>query len=914
MAWFDKYFNKRIDEAIKAFENKAGSKLTKGDPGGEGIDDLAFLEGYGQVGTLTLNKFYNRYINKMHQNEVNKIMTYRSMADAPEIADIIEDACNEATQIDSTDDGTFILDIRDETLSRNENITNILHSEFNELFYNRLDIDNKIWDLFRTFLVDGRLYYERILSINNRDGIANIKKLPSETMDIEYDPKTGKITTFYQYLTQSSKKPSSRAEAEQNKGKIIIFEPAQIGYINYGLYGVTRYDVLGFLEKAKVPYNQLKLLETSVIIYRIVRSPERLVFKIDTGNMPRDKAMKFVEKIKTKFIKKQSYDPTTGNLTQEPEVLCIRHDTEIPLLDGRFLTLDEIIKEHNEGKEHWVYTVNKETHNIEPGKIKRAMITRPNEQMVRVHYDNGAFIDTTPDHKFILRDGSECRADMLQEGTALMPLYTRMGFMGTKKVEYEQVYTPSDDKWRFTHRVVANNIYGKYSGIVHHKNFDRFNNSPDNLQIMTNEEHHHMHGENVKKMFKDPEYRKKHSEWVTKTNIIQNKAAKMLEVLNIPEVRERQKEAARKHKTEWFSNEENRTNFSKKKSFLIDETAIKMMCDIFIESGSCSRDKLLKVLSNNEQFMGYLEELNKDQCINNKQFDHLNKGILLRMVDEMGFDDYVDFRMNFAGYMNHRVVRIEYLDERDDCGCIEVEGNHNFAISFKGAKLSFASNSILENFFLPTSSDGRGSSIEAVGGNVKGFTELDDVYYFAKKLYRALKYPMSRVEQQSEGQSANIVFGGSNAGQITRDEIKWAKFLERQQNIFCREFEDLFLLHLEFKGLKKQYKLNKGSFELKMTPPSHYRQSMEQAFLEQSFNNYNALSNNAEFSKYYLIKRYLKWTDLDLKDNKAGFKKDKQYLLTTNDEFAEANSGNIGAGSENGESEMTEEDLMNMVQ
>ncbi|NIV67212.1 MAG: portal protein, partial [Nitrosopumilaceae archaeon] len=75
--------------------------------------------------------------------------------------------------------------------------------------------------------------------------------------------------------------------------------------VHYGYQGETKREFLGYLEKAKQPYNNLRLLETSVVIYRMIRAPERFVFSIDTGNMPKDKAMRYTEKIKQKFSKKQ---------------------------------------------------------------------------------------------------------------------------------------------------------------------------------------------------------------------------------------------------------------------------------------------------------------------------------------------------------------------------------------------------------------------------------------------------------------------------------------------------------------------------------------------------------------------------------------------------------------------------------
>ncbi|NIU00537.1 MAG: hypothetical protein GWN01_06235, partial [Nitrosopumilaceae archaeon] len=89
--------------------------------------------------------------------------------------------------------------------------------------------------------------------------------------------------------------------------------------------------------------------------------------------------------------------------------------------------------------------------------------------------------------------------------------------------------------------------------------------------------------------------------------------------------------------------------------------------------------------------------------------------------------------------------------------------------------------SILENFFLPQSADGRGSQVTSVGGNPSGFAELDDLYYFQRKMYKSLKYPASRVSSLQERAEQDILFNNGQMGEITRDEIKWAKFLERQQ-------------------------------------------------------------------------------------------------------------------------------------
>jgi len=162
-------------------------------------------------------------------------------------------------------------------------------------------------------MIDGSYYYERIINIDRpREGIKGIKKLPPETMDYMYNYRTGRVEVFLQYSKLNSRKPKTIDEARRDPN-IMVFIPEQIGFIPYR-YGKTKNDIFGFLDNCKIAFNQLKLLETSVIIYRLVRAPERFVFKIDVGNMPKDKALKYVNKIKKQMNRKQSYDPNTGVL------------------------------------------------------------------------------------------------------------------------------------------------------------------------------------------------------------------------------------------------------------------------------------------------------------------------------------------------------------------------------------------------------------------------------------------------------------------------------------------------------------------------------------------------------------------------------------------------------------------------
>ena len=146
-----------------------------------------------------------------------------------------------------------------------------------------------------------------------------------------------------------------------------------------------------------------------------------------------------------------------------------------------------------------------------------------------------------------------------------------------------------------------------------------------------------------------------------------------------------------------------------------------------------------------------------------------SKGTLYKIIKYMGYKGFNDFKENVE--FNHKVSKIEYLEERDDTGCITVEGNHNFGISFNGETTVFIKNSVLDNYFIPQG-DNRGSDISTIGGSSNAFTDLGDIHYFHKKLYRALKYPISRVEKQHGERSDDVLFRGRSMGEISRDEIK----------------------------------------------------------------------------------------------------------------------------------------------
>ena len=201
----------------------------------------------------------------------------------------------------------------------------------------------------------------------------------------------------------------------------------------------------------------------------------------------------------------------------------IREDSIIPLLDGTEITIKELSTRVKNGEEIWSYAIQDGTKAIVPSKIIWCDLTRKDSELIRVTLDDGTYVDTTPDHEYMLRDGSYKRADALTEGQSLMPFYTRKS--EKKKdciVGYEKIYNPSTTKYKFTHSLVAHEcvrdlVYETSIGCqfdTHHNDFNKLNNNPSNLIRMTHSDHFKLHIEHFDKILGSPEVIKKRMEGI----------------------------------------------------------------------------------------------------------------------------------------------------------------------------------------------------------------------------------------------------------------------------------------------------------------------------------------------------------------------------------------------------------------
>lgn len=279
------------------------------------------------------------------------------------------------------------------------------------------------------------------------------------------------------------------------------------------------------LENIFKVYKQKELLEDCIVIYRVQRAPERRVFKIDTGNMPSHMAMAFVERVKNEIHQRRIPNSNGG---------CFVMDTMVPLLDGRMLTIAQLASEHQSGKENWVYSCDPANGKMVPGLISWAGITRKNAQVVKLTLDSGETIICTPDHKFpIIGKGKVAAEDIVINADSLISFNTRLySINDTKKTtdpQYQQVYDHSTNQWKFTHRAVASflkdtdqitkfvydaSLADKDKKVIHHKNFNKYDNFPSNLVYMNGYDHFKLHS-NLGKEFwasQTPEQRANYKE------------------------------------------------------------------------------------------------------------------------------------------------------------------------------------------------------------------------------------------------------------------------------------------------------------------------------------------------------------------------------------------------------------------
>lgn len=270
----------------------------------------------GGAGAMMMDRRYHDIMYAdVDTDKIRRIMDYRKMAAYAELADCIEEISDEAIVKD--DQGEIVKMIIKGGFERS--IVDKLKKEWTN-FIDLYDLENKGWEYIRQFLVEGELFFENVISETRPDfGIVGVIRLPPELINAIYSNiQNHELKGFM--LRKPIVNPRQTV-SNQTHEETIILDGNQVTYMHSGLWNEDRTIRLPYIENSRRAYKQLSLVEDSIIIYRLVRAPERLVFKVDVGNMPVPKAEEYVKKLMQQYWTRKNFDSSKGAVsnTYDPQ-------------------------------------------------------------------------------------------------------------------------------------------------------------------------------------------------------------------------------------------------------------------------------------------------------------------------------------------------------------------------------------------------------------------------------------------------------------------------------------------------------------------------------------------------------------------------------------------------------------------
>ena len=288
---------------------------------------------------ITSAAYYGTYVDLdgTAKNEVELISRYREMAMQPEIESAIDDIMNEAIVQD--DDGKIINIVLDD-LKQTDKIKKAIKEEFNVVL-RLLNYNNMAHDIFRRYYIDGRLFYHIIIDRENpTQGIKELRYIDPRKirkvreMKKKKDERTGveMMDVVNEYYIYNDKVVTG---SSSNYGPVgVRITTDSIISVVSGLMDSRRAVVLSYFHKAIKPLNQLRMIEDATVIYRISRAPERRIFYIDVGNLPKLKAEQYLRDIMVKYKNKLVYDANTGEVRDDRKFLSMMEDFWLPRREG----------------------------------------------------------------------------------------------------------------------------------------------------------------------------------------------------------------------------------------------------------------------------------------------------------------------------------------------------------------------------------------------------------------------------------------------------------------------------------------------------------------------------------------------------------------------------------------------------
>ena len=746
---------------------------------------------------------------------------FQEMEYTPELAAAMDIYADETV---AQDDKGRVLHI----YSDNEKIKEILE----DLFYNTLNVEFNLRSWARNLVKYGDMFLYNDVSPDA--GVINAFPIPVNEIEREenYDPNDP-MAVRYRWVTLGNR--------TLENWEVTHFR--LLGNDMFLPYGSS------VIEPARRIWRQLILIEDAMLVYRVVRAPERRVFYIDVANIPPENVPMYVEEQRKNLRSSQVIDRNTGRVDLRYNPLPVHKDTPVPLLDGTTLTIENISKKmkENPGWTPWVYSVQDGTKRIVPGKVVWCGKNYVANKLTKVWLDDGSYIVTAPEHPYVMRDGGRKRADELKPGDSLMSAYRDLNNRG-----YERIVEPSGIR-NSTHVIVARDAHNeKWDStplrVVHHSHpecgtSNKRDNRPENLTVMNFWEHRKLHAEHCELTLNRPEQlaerrikriafnksldkRRRTSE----LNRTLGKAKKMSGAYNGSELHASHNEIRRTAQLDSWSKD--RVSRSEKMQWIIPNDVVSFVFGVVKSNKKIGREELTSAVRNDTTVM---ESLRSANAVNERNVDKFHVTAIVSKLHRMGcisrstYRDFRKFAAENEAPVNHQVVAIEtILDASDDVYCMTVVGprgeddRHNFAVNglsqqtdSKSLKsLIFVWNSVDEDYFIPVRGGESGTKIDTLAGG-QNAAAVEDVAYIQKKMFAALKIPRAYL-----GYDEAL----SSKATLAQEDIRFSRTINVIQKTLISELNKLAIIHLYANGFDSEDLQN---FTLRLSNPSTVAQQQK---------------------------------------------------------------------------------------
>jgi len=268
---------------------------------------------------VMVDKGYHDYLYALiDTDKAKRVADYRIMASYAEISHALDEMCDEAIVKDER--GQYA------QLTINEKIDDIQKKELLKNFHQIMDmfnLENRGWEYFRTLLIDAEIFFENVINEDNKDaGIISLVQIPTEHINPIFDNVQNMIIKGYLLKKPVPQDHKTGGMNQNNRGpsggpkkdgmELIPLERHQVTYFHSHMWNENKTIRLPYLEVARRAYKQLSLIEDSIVVYRLVRAPERLAFYVDVGNMPSAKAEAYLKRLMQNYWSKRTYDSNQG--------------------------------------------------------------------------------------------------------------------------------------------------------------------------------------------------------------------------------------------------------------------------------------------------------------------------------------------------------------------------------------------------------------------------------------------------------------------------------------------------------------------------------------------------------------------------------------------------------------------------